>query len=159
MFAFRKPLSAGYNIKMYRFSAMLKSYTHDVNNNIWNVFASVDDNNKQISIADNDLIAVFIWEDIWNGQPEWVALPFNHHYNGGEIFNQHLFSYDPSNKRLWLAIRNSTGITPYQNMTTSSNKLYYKIFVASAGLTGCDCKVDFSDYDSIMKCIENSSGK
>lgn len=142
------------NIKVYRFSPRLSEFTHDTDHKLWNVDVNRDDNNQLIRIQPNEMVSVFVWEDIWSGEAEWVSLPFNHYYNSSDIFNQHLFSINQDSKMLWLAVRNSNGITPYNNMTTSSSKLYYKIFVASAeGLIGAG--VDFTSYESITNYLEN----
>ena len=141
------------NIRVYNFSPKLNSFSKNSEHNVWAVNAGKDNSNRNISIGANDLVTIFLWEDVWGEVPEWVALPFNHYFNSGNHYNHHLFTIDLSANSLWLYIRNSTGGVPYTNMETSNSKLHYTIFVASAdGFTGCD--VDFTDYDSILNCLE-----
>ena len=140
------------NIQVYKFSPKLNSFVRNFDHEVWGVPVLKDNINRDVSIADDDLVSVFVWEDVWSEIPEWVALPFNHYYSSSDIYNHHSFSVNPEYKRLWLYIRNSAGITPYNGMTTSNSKLHYTIFVASAdGLIGCD--VDFTNYESIMDCL------
>ncbi len=131
------------NVSVTEFTVSLTDMYEDTEHAIWGINATAF---GAPQVMGDDLVSVFLYIDADDGNPDWIALPFNRYFNSGTAFNHFHYGVN-ENGNIFFYIRNSAGGQPYNTMTGT---LRYKVFVISAdGL-----KADPTNYYALVSASE-----
>jgi len=122
--------------KVYYFDITLDKFMYESYNEAWNTYAFMDN----VTIETTDMVMAFVnLSTDGNGDNYWQAMPYNEYLDNTEFYIQHSFGVmgiddDSGNGNyltgdLILSLRASDGLAPYNDMSSTTGKLRYNIYV------------------------------